>query len=413
MSRTARSTEERVPIDRLRRVAVAAAGLHRSEGFGRGRGAGARVLEHLGYVQVDTISVVRRAHEHIVDVRAPGFDARHYNRLVQDGEAFEYWAHAAAYLPMRDFRYSLPRMEQMRAAPPFSQRADAKTRQFVLDRIRAEGPLRIRDFDEDSEVIWGGWGRYKQSKFALEQLWHQGSLLIVGRDGFEKTYDLAERALPDSVDLRTPTTEEMAAHLVERARRMLGVFTAAHVTWLRRDAVLRKTVTQHLEDAVANGALLEVALPGDGPATRWFADAAAVADPPRVSRRARMLSPFDPLVLHRDRGERLFDFAYQLECYVPAEKRRHGYFVLPILHGSEFIGRADCKADRARKRFEVRRLFVESDASVDVLAPALDAAARDLAARDDCTELDWQEISAPGNTRTLRTELQRLAKQQE
>ena len=413
MSTTAHGRRERVPIDRLRRIAVAAAGLHRSEGFGRGRSAGARVLEHLGYVQVDTISVVRRAHEHIVDARARDFHAAHYNRLVRDGEAFEYWAHAAAYLPMHDYRYSLPRMERMRGAPPFAQSVDRKTRQFVLDRIRAEGPLRIRDFNEDSETVWGGWGRYKHSKFALEQLWHQGSLLIVGRDGFEKTYDLAERALPQSLDLRMPSTADMAEHLVARARRMLGVFTAAHVTWLRRDAALRKAVTEHLDSAVESGVLVEIAQPGNGPATRWYVDATTLARPPRISRRARMLSPFDPLVLHRDRCEGLFDFAYQLECYVPAAKRLHGYFVLPILHGSEFIGRADCKADRAGKRFEIRRLFVESQAETGVIAQAIDAAARDLAARDACVSLDWQEIQTPGNVRDLRSELDRLARQQE
>lgn len=413
MSAIARRRGEQFPVDRLRRVAVAAAGLHRSAGFGRGRRAGARVLRHLGYVQVDTISVVRRAHEHIVDARARDFHAKHYNELVQTGEAFEYWTHAAAYLPMRDFRFSLPRMERMRAAPPFAQRADAASRQFVLDRIRAEGPLRIRDFNEDSETVWGGWGRYKQSKFALEQLWHQGSLLIVGRDGFEKTYDLIERALPESTDMRTPSTAEMAAHLVARARRMLGIFSAAHVTWLRRNAALREAVLQHLNDAVDGGQLIEIALSDAGPATRWFADAATLLQPPRVSRRARMLSPFDPLVLHRDRGERLFDFAYQLECYVPAAQRRHGYFVLPILYGTEFIGRADCRADRAGRRFEIRRLFVESRAGTEVLAPALHAAAWDLAARDGCDRIDWQEIKTSGDARALRSELNRLARQQE
>ncbi|MEE4301990.1 MAG: crosslink repair DNA glycosylase YcaQ family protein, partial [Pseudomonadales bacterium] len=235
-----------VPTRTLRRIAVAAAGLHRTKGFGRGAAAGLRVLEHLGYVQVDTISVVRRAHEHIVDARADAFASTHWNRLVARGEAFEYWAHAAAYLPMREYRFSLLRMKHYRDRHPYGFRVTPAARRAVLERIRAEGPLRARDFEDAARHEISGWGRYKDSKVALEQLWHEGTLSIVARDGFEKTYELTERALPAGVDLREPSIDELAAHLVERARRTLGVFSQPHVTRLRKEAGIRPAVTRAL-----------------------------------------------------------------------------------------------------------------------------------------------------------------------
>ena len=384
----------RVAPETLRRIAVAAAGLHRTAGFGRGAGAGRRVLQQLGYVQVDTISVVRRAHEHIVDVRADAFATKDWNRLVARGEAFEYWAHAAAYLPMEDFRFSLLRMKHYAARHPYGLKVGPEARQATLERIREEGPLRARDFEDEKRHEIGGWGRYKDSKIALEQLWHEGTLTIVARDGFEKTYELMERALPEGVDTREPTLDELAEHLVERARRALGVFSPPHVTRLRREPGIRPAVARALDAAVEEGTLVRIAPPGEATPTHWYADAEALARPPRVSRRPRLLSPFDPLVTYRDRAERLFGFDYQLECYVPEDKRLHGYFVLPLLHGTRFLGRADCKADRSRGVLEVRHLAVEDGAPLDEVEDAAAAAVGELAARDACSRIEWHRVSA-------------------
>jgi uncharacterized protein YcaQ len=394
-----------VAPETLRRIAVTAAGLHRAAGFGRGAGAGKRVLDQLGYVQIDTISVVRRSHEHIVDVRAEAFHTRDWNRLVARGEAFEYWAHAAAYLPLADFRYSLLRMKHYASRHPYGLKVGPEARAAVLDRIRAEGPLRARDFEDEARHEIGGWGRYKDSKIALEQLWHEGTLTIVTRDGFEKTYDLVERALPDGVDTREPTLDELAVHLVERARRALGVFSPPHVTRLRREPGIRPAVGRALDAALEEGSLVRIAPPGEPTPTRWYADAQALARPPRVSRRPRLLSPFDPLVTYRDRAERLFGFDYQLECYVPEEKRQHGYFVLPLLQGTRFLGRADCKADRSRGVLQVRHIAVEDGAPLDEVEAAARTAVGDLALRDDCAEVEWLRVSAP--TTTAARELQR------
>ncbi|HSG87958.1 MAG TPA: crosslink repair DNA glycosylase YcaQ family protein [Pseudomonadales bacterium] len=391
----------------LRRIAVGAAGLDRAEPFGRGRPGARRALQHLGYVQIDTISVVRRAHEHVLLSRVPRLAPAHLDELVRRGEAFEYWAHAAAYLPIEDFRHALPRMHRLRAGDRHWMRHDPKIVREVLERIRAEGPLQTRDFEQPAGHR-GGWWSWKPAKIALERLFHEGHLMIVNREGFAKTYDLTERALPDHVDRSMPSPAEHADHLVERARATLGVFTARHVTHLRREQDLRTTVAARLDAAVEAGRLVRAEAGG----TRWFVDAERLARPPRVSGRVRLLSPFDNLTIHRDRLARLFDFDYQLECYVPAAKRRYGYFALPILAGSRLVGRADCRADRRRGVFELRHLALETDRIGEDFAEDLTRAAFTLADQDACDRLRVGRISGLPRDRA-RTLKQRLEQPRE
>lgn len=390
----AMSRPEEVAPAILRRIAVAAAGLDRQAPFGRGHPGARRALAHLGYVQIDTISVVRRAHEHVLLSRVPGLGTDQPDALVRRREAFEYWAHAAAYLPIEDFRFALPRMARLRAGGQHWVGRDARVMAAVLERVRAEGPLRTRDF-ETPDGQRSGWWSWKPAKIALDRLFHEGELMVVHREGFEKTYDLTERALPAGIDTRMPTTEELATHLVARATASLGVFTARHVTHLRREPGLRPAVAGALEAAEAEGRLVRVRSAG----RLWHVDAQRLARAPRVTRLVRFLSPFDPMVIHRDRLEALFGFDYQLECYLPAAKRRHGYFSLPILHGAELIGRADCKADRTRGRFLIRNLALEPDADPDACAEGLARAASRLAVQDGCDALRVERLSglpAPG-----------------
>ncbi|MEE4383817.1 MAG: crosslink repair DNA glycosylase YcaQ family protein [Pseudomonadales bacterium] len=395
---------ETVPARELARVAVAAAGLDRVRPFGSGSGAVRRTVEHLGYVQIDTISVVTRAHAHVLATRSPDFRERTLDRLLARRELFEYWAHAAAYLPMRDFRFALPRMRHLAAGGRHWANADPRTKREVLARIRAEGPLRARDFAAPAGHR-GGWWSWKPAKAALERLFHEGALLVAGRDGFEKRFDLAERVLPPEVDLRVPTVEEQAAQRVEETRRSLGVFRPAQVTWLRRDPALRAAVRDALDAAVEDGRLRRVCPAGSPSATPWYADAARLEAGVRIARRARLLSPFDNLVIHRDRLAELFAFDYQLECYLPAPRRRHGYFTLPLLLGDRFVARADCRADRARGRLEIRNLVLEPDATPDpaTLRPAFE----ELARREGCAAISVGRLGGVdgGQARALRSVL--------
>lgn len=387
----------------LVRVAVCATGLHRAAPFGRGRPGALAALRRLGYVQIDTISVVRRAHEHVLASRVPGFQPRHLDDLIRRREAFEYWAHAAAFLPMEDFRHALPRMQRLRDGGRHWVGQDARVMNEVLERIRVEGPLQSRDFDTP-DGHRGGWWAWKPAKRALERLFHEGALMVVARDGFAKSWDLTERVLPADVDTRAPSLQEHADHLIERTRLALGVFLAPHVTYLRREEGLRPAVASGLDAAVEAGRLTRVRAAD----RHWYVDSEQLQTTTRISNATRFLSPFDPLVLHRDRLARLFGFDYQLECYLPAAQRRYGYFSLPILRGARFIGRADCKAERASGRFLIRHLALEpgtdgldigseigSDigSNIDRLTAELRAGAAQLAVLDGCDRLHVERVS--------------------
>lgn len=379
-------------LETLRRTAVHAAALSRSAPFGRGRPGAARALEHLGHVQIDTISVVARAHDHILAQRVPGAASGLLDGLVNARVAFEYWAHAAAYLPMADYRHVLPRMRRM--ADSIRQRPWARQREMdqVLARIRDEGPLRARDFAAPPGHR-GGWWQWKPAKRALEALFHTGQLMVAGRDGFEKRFDLSERVLPADIDVGHPDLGEHAAWLVARARRNLGVFSPRQAYHLRREPGLGKAIGRALEGAMERGELLRIRNPALNGATRWYVDAAGLEAASRpIGRQLRALSPFDPLVLHRDRLAVLFGFDYQLECYLPARRRRHGYFSLPLLSGTRFIGRADCKSERSTRRLVIRHLALEETGRGQDPARLLEGFAA-LARMNDCDHLVLEHAS--------------------
>lgn len=378
-------------IGRLRRVSLQRQGLLQRAAFGSGLSGTRRAIEALGYVQIDTISVVSRAHDHVLQTRVPGYRPELLDRLQADGSVFEYWAHAAAYLPMRDYRFALPRMHAMRAGEErWIRSRDQALMQRVLDRVRLEGPLQTRDFEAAAGGRSSGWWDWKPAKRALEQLFMQGDLMVTGRTGFQKVYDLPERVLPDWVDTRTPTLEEYANHLIEAQLRATGLASVRVCVYQRQTPGLREAVSRTLQDAAARGELLEVTLQASaGPSETVYADPGTLdTRAPAARATARLLSPFDNAVIHRHRALALFDFDYQLECYVPEAKRRFGYFCLPVLYRDRLIGRADCKAHRREARLEVKRLFIEHsdwlerdrEAACDALAKAF----ADLAAQNGC-----------------------------
>ncbi len=391
--RMAQPTATRIPAAKLRRIALESQGLLKLEPFGRGRNATRRAIEALGYVQIDTISVVSRAHHHVLHSRVPNYDPGHLNRLQADGAIFEYWYHAAAYLPMRDYRFALPRMEAMRNRTErwIRSRDDALMAE-VLNRIAAEGPLMARQFESDDNAE-SGWWNWKPAKQALEQLFMQGDLMVTGRDGFQKTYDLRERVLPDGTDTRMPDDDEMAAYLLRTMLRAHGFITPKEVTHLRRGKPIREALKTQLADAVADGTLIAIRQPCGALAYTEPARLASRAAP--ATARAALLSPFDNLVIHRDRVQSVFGFDYQIECYVPEKDRRYGYYSLPIAYRDQLIGRADCKAHRQEGRFEIRHLHFEDSADPrrDDVLPALTDAFKRYADFNDCPDISLTRTS--------------------
>lgn len=368
----------------LRRLALVSQGLSSQQPFGKGERGALRAIEHLGYVQIDTLAVIERAHHHVLWTRVPGYQPEHLQRLVKQREVFEHWFHAAAWLPMRDYRFALPRMHAIRRdGHMWFKDVDERLMREILARVRADGPLRLRalrgsppsrsddhadeaggnpddrvqEISSASDAGWWAWGPVRK---ALDKLFMQGDLMICAREGMEKIYDLTERVLPPGVDTRTPSHEEYAGWLLDTHLRAHGVVNSRQVLHLRADSVLRMALRDIIHERIRAGqlrALDKIGLPGAYATPEQIAR--LLKAPPKT---VRLLSPFDNLVIHRARLHQLFGFDYRLECYLPASKRVYGYFCLPILYGEQFVGRVDCKAHRAEKRFQVLRLHLDTTA---------------------------------------------------
>jgi uncharacterized protein YcaQ len=369
---------------KLRRIALHQQGLLRNESFGRGKGAVLRAIEQIGYVQIDTISVVERAHHHVLGSRVANYRPAMLEQLVRERKLFEYWFHAAAWLPMTDYRFSLPRMHQLNGERHWFKGSNSRLMHEILARIAIEGPLRARDL-EDSRERNSGWWDWKPAKQALEQLFMQGELMVSARKGFQKVYDLPERVLPDWVDTRMPTLDEFAAHLIDTSLRAHGFVTLVSVTYLRKGQALREAVKRQLQARIEEGLLIEQPL---GKSCNVYIDPERLeTQAPRSIAQVRILSPFDNLVIQRQRCREVFEFDYQIECYVPRPLRQFGYFCLPLQYRDHLVGRIDCKAHRAQARLEVKSVHIEKPVGED-FPELLSAALKSFASFNGCEHID-------------------------
>jgi uncharacterized protein len=335
-------------LSQARRLALAAgSGFHRPEG--RGPAAVAELVDRIGFVQIDTISVVERAHHHILAARLPGYQTA----WLDKAPVFEYWAHAAAFLPWRDFRYTLPRKERVRANGHDWFPTDRAEADKVLERIRNEGPLMARDFESPKQKA--GWWDWKPAKRALEFYFMAGDLMVT-RQGFQKVFDLTERVLPAGTDTRLPTPHEQASWYIDRALDAWGLAARDEFAYQRREHTdLVNSVLKEQEEA---GHLVKVLVEGVPKVPYWLRkiDLERIDELPTPDRTLRILSPFDPFLIHRKRLNRLFGFDFTIECYVPAPKRTFGYFALPLLWGDSVVGLLDAKADRSAGSLLIQNL---------------------------------------------------------
>ncbi len=382
-----------------RKLVIAQGGLHRKEAFGRGKGAVLRALQQLTYVQIDTISVVARAHHHVLWSRVPNYQPSFLHRLqAVDQQVLEYWAHAAAYLPMEDFRYTLPIKRFFKDRKDRWPKPDAALMQQVYDRVKAEGPLMARDFEADRKRKGGGWWDWKPAKLALERLFLEGDLMIKERRGFQKVYDIQERTVPAHVETSYPSKTAYARHLIKQALQVHGLATTGEITYLRRD--IKPEVQKQLNHLVDAGELVAARIRGI-PNTLYYTTPELLSRSHRITTQLHILSPFDNVTIQRQRLGNLFNYQYQIECYVPKEKRVYGYFCLPILYQDRFIGRMDAKADRKRKVLEVLALYLDDERWLHKVDPALWARSlRAFAAFNGCEEVRIRH-SHPGALRAL------------
>jgi uncharacterized protein len=344
-------------LARLRRLALAAQGLLQAQPYGRGLAGARKAINHIGYVQIDTISVVERAHHHVFYARVPDFKPAMTNQMLLDRDIFEYWTHAAAFLPMADFRFSLPYKHAIKSGQTHWYKSrDQQLMDELLARIRTDGPIRSRDVETNTTKRTGWWD-WKPAKKALEQLYMEGDLMVSDREGFQKTYDLTERVLPSHVNAQMPSQSEFAAHIVEQQLRCHGLVSLKGLTYQRRNPELRQAVKALVNERLAQGTFEPVQLSSG---EVFILETGALdRSLPALKHRMLILSPFDNSIIQRDRLKALFQFDYQIECYLPETKRQYGYFCLPLLYRDEFIGRIDCKAHRKIRQLEIKSLHLE------------------------------------------------------
>ena len=341
-------------------------------------------IRRMGMLQIDTISVVARSPYLVLWSRLGDYDPGWLDELLAEGHLFEYWAHEACFLPIEDYGLYRHRMLDPQAmgwkysANWMRERADEVA--ALLAHVREKGPVRSSDF-ERSDGKGGGWWEWKPEKRTLEVLFTAGQLMIARRHNFQRIYDLAERVHPGWHDGHMPALEEVRRSFVLQAVRALGLARAAWIPDYHR------TRRPHPDPAALaeQGLLLRARVEGWHDPVYIHPEHAMLARQAEEGRLAprltTLLSPFDPIVWDRRRALELFGFDYRLECYTPAQKRRYGYFTLPILRRGALVGRIDAKAHRKAGEFELRSVHLEpgvriSERLVDDVAGAVQRCAR-------------------------------------
>ncbi|MCC6865941.1 MAG: YcaQ family DNA glycosylase [Ignavibacteria bacterium] len=315
-----------------------------------------KIIEHLGYIQIDTISIVERAHKHVLWSRMPAFKNEMLDELIdKDKKVFEFWDHAASYMSIKNYRFTLPRKLMYAKKYADWEKKNIKLLKFIMNRITSEGALQSRDFEDSKKR--GLWWDWKPLKEGLEFLLHSGRLALKARKGFQKVYDLPERVLPKNFINTIPTNEELSEHIIMKSLTAAGISSEKELTYLRHHnkAVTKLTLNRLLDE----NKISKLTIHGVNETYYYSVKNLALLHSD-IPQEVRILSPFDNLVIQRKRLNKLFEFDYKVECYVTQPKRKYGYFCLPVLYGNKFAGRIDAKADRANNTFNIINEYWET-----------------------------------------------------
>ena len=339
-----------------RRIWLGAQRLDQPAPFGDGADAVRQAVEHLGYVQIDTINVVERCHHHILWTRIPAYRRRDLRQAQSlDKSVFESWTHALSYVPTKDIRYFLPAMRRQRQAPTGSF-ASVKRQDLsrLLALIRRDGALTIRDIDDDVLVEKDhAWASRKPSKRALQLGFFAGLLTVSARSGMLKTYELMDRHFGWAERPRPAGERQVTRYLLDRALRSQGLVSLDSACHL--EAGRKPAMRQAIDARVRRRELVPVGIDGAERVEHWAEPAALDPGPDATGDIAHILSPFDPLVIQRKRLALFFDYEHRFEAYVPKEKRVFGYFTLPVLVGDRIVAALDLKADRRKRALLVQQ----------------------------------------------------------
>ncbi len=349
----------------VRRIALHSSLLYGQAKLPKGKDGVMSVIQKLGYTQIDTISVIERAHHHTLWTRCSDYKPEFMHQLMSDDKSiFEYWGHAMSYLPMENYRFYMHSFKRFNKPDgKWSKIRFEKTKTLlpkILKRIKNEGALGSKDFENDGAKKNSGWWDFKPAKIALELLYWQGKLMVASRQNFHRKYDLAERVLPSHINKIIPTIKEQTEFWIYRALQSYGIATVADIKKHLYHCD-KKAIEKYLQVLVSSSKILQLQI--EGLSESYYAVSEQFENNYPLKKKTdklHILSPFDNAVINRDRLAKLFDFDYTIECYLPKEKRKFGYFVLPILWGDKFIGRLDAKADRKTKELIVHNIYFEN-----------------------------------------------------
>ena len=370
-------------LNAVRGLMIAAQGLHDRPQPRATKKAVRSMIRQMHILQIDSINVIARSPYLVLWSRLGDYNPRWLDELLEDGALFEYWSHAACFLPIEElplYRHMYDGWLGGRANQWLDEHAAVVQR--VMDHIRAHGEARSSDF-ERTDGQKGSWWNWKDEKIALEYLFYAGELMVRKRHNFQRVYDLRERVLTSVEEMSEISPAEAQEQFVLNTIQALGV---TKPEWIADYFRLSKTDTKAaLKRLAQQDRLMPVEVEGWNvpgyihPANRKQVEAAAKGEIPRS--KTTFLSPFDPLVWDRARALDLFGFDYKIEVYTPAPKRKYGYFTLPILYNNALIGRIDPKAHRKEGIFEVKALHLEpgviaDDVLVAEVKAALQACAR-------------------------------------
>ena len=348
-----------------RRMALAAQGFTRRHPSAVAARHVHRMMQRMGVLQIDSVNVFARSHHMPLFSRLGAYDLTLFERIFHSRTTHyvEYLAHEATFVPASDWPLWRFRMDDFRRRwegdPDSWLSRNQRTLAWVQDELRSRGPLRPADLRDDAPRERGTWWDWDDAKLALEHLWRTGDVAVSGRRGFERRYALAEHVIPAHVRDQHISRNDAIRELVLRAARFSGVATEADLADYHRLRD-RPGVRRAISELVDAGEIEPVQVRGWERAGRaipaWRHRDAVL---PRRVEAAALLTPFDPVVWFRERALRAFDLDYRIEIYVPAAKRRYGYYSLPVLVGDRIVARVDLKADRAESALRVQSAWWE------------------------------------------------------
>ena len=354
-----------------------------------------QTFQDIGVLQIDAVSIVARSHLLVLRSRLGSSQERLLEVLNRSAykrrDLTEYWCHEASYLPVQDWPLFKWRMQEAQSGKVWKGIWEFVTnnRKFVEavhEKIRDLGPSSAGQLGSQKKK--GSWWSWSDTKIALEWLFWVGAVAVSHRENFTRFYDLSERVLPEKILGSALPANQAQRELILKASRHLGVATAEDLVDYHRLPKVegKKRVGELAEDKL----LREVVVEG------W--DRPGYLHPKtsfeKTTSRSVLLSPFDPLVWFRPRARRLFDFDYRLEIYIPAEKRIHGYYVLPFLDRNKLRARVDVKANSEKNILEVRGAYGEGPTVDQETAESL---AHELQALATWRNLDGLKIGKRGN----------------